>query len=67
MNRIKNIETNLPKRVVASPLMGIEKELLSGATWPELIWKLKKDLCVHHHITFLYRIRFPSLFPRQKK
>lgn len=60
-------KTNLPKRVVASSLVGIDEKFLSRATRPELTRELEKNLCVHHNITLLYGFRFPFLLYKKKK
>lgn len=36
----QKVKTDLPKRVVSSPLVGINKEFFFSTTWPEFIWKL---------------------------
>lgn len=53
---------NLPKRVVSPPFMGVNKEFFPWPARPELIWKLEEDLCIDHHVTFLYGLCFPPLF-----
>ena len=58
----RKVLTNLPKRVVAPGFMGINKEFFSGAARPELKWKLEENLCIYHHVTFLYGLCFPTLF-----
>lgn len=58
----KKNKTNLPKCVVSSPLVGVDKKLLFGPTRPEFIRKLQEDLCVHHYVTLLDSLHFPPLF-----
>ena len=52
---------NLPEGVVSPSLVSIDEELFSGTTWPKLTWKLEENLCIYHHITFLYGLCFPPL------
>ena len=52
---------NLPEGVVSPSLVSIDEELFSGTTWPKFIWELEENLCIYHHITFLYGLCFPPL------
>jgi len=52
---------NLPESVVSPSLMSVDEELFSGTTWPEFVWEVQENLCIYHHITFLYGFCFPPL------
>ena len=52
---------NLPESVVSSSLVSVDEELFSGTTWPEFVREVQENLCIYHHITFLYGFCFPPL------